>query len=78
MGVQAWKDKRCDKTVLLPHRLHFGRYILLLTVLFLFWVKHFPPAKYEEAILDPASREGVSERGREQTVAGAEASGAAT
>lgn len=59
--------------MLSPHRLDFGYYILLLTVLFLFWVKHFPPAKYEEAILYPASREAVSERGREQRVAGAAA-----
>lgn len=47
-------------------------------MLFLFWVKHLPPAEYEEAILDPASRKGISERGREQTVDRADANGGAT
>lgn len=28
----------------------------LLTVLFLFWVVHFPPSKYEEAILYPMTQ----------------------
>lgn len=46
-------------------------------MLFLFWVKHFPPAKYKEAILYPVSRKGVNEHVRETTVDRADANNVA-